>query len=100
MSSRETRRKRIRAKVRGTAKRPRLSVFRSNKKLYVQLIDDTKGTTLVASFGSNPEKVGEDLAKKARQQKIKTAVFDRGGYQYHGRVKILAEAVRKAGLKI
>ena len=101
---------RVRAKVSGTAACPRLCVYRSNKNIEAQIIDDVKKVTLVASSsmslklenGSNVEaakKVGEDIAKKALAKKIKTVVFDRSGYIYHGRVKALAEAAREAGLK-
>ena len=101
---------RVRAKVKGTTERPRLSVFRSNKHIEAQIIDDVKGVTLVSSssvqlklkIGSNIEaaaKVGEDLAKKAKAAKIEEVVFDRGGYDYHGRVAALADAARKGGLR-
>ena len=107
--SRVRRHARVRAKVSGTAKCPRLCVYRSNKNIEAQLIDDVKGTTLVASSsmslklanGSNVEAaqlVGKDIAEKALAKKIKTVVFDRSGYIYHGRVKALAEAAREAGL--
>ena len=103
------RRRRVRAKVRGTANRPRLSVFRSNKGLFAQLIDDTTGRTLAAvnwteadfrSLGSmeQAKAVGEALAKRANEAGIETCVFDRGGYQYHGRVAALAEGAREGGL--
>ncbi|MDE5644805.1 MAG: 50S ribosomal protein L18 [Muribaculaceae bacterium] len=99
---------RIRGKVSGTAERPRMSVFRSNKAIYVQVIDDLSGTTLVAasskgiSEGTKVEiaaKVGEEIAKKAVEKGIAEVVFDRNGYLYHGRVKSLADAARKGGLK-
>jgi large subunit ribosomal protein L18 len=101
---------RNRARILGTAERPRLSVFRSNKFVYAQLIDDTTGKTL-ASFssrsiegkGAKTDKaraVGEGIAKKAVAQKIEQAVFDRGNYRFHGRVKAVAESAKKAGLKI
>ncbi len=96
-------------KIKGTTLRPRLSVFRSHRVIYAQVIDDEKGKTLVAANekemkakGTKIEKaalVGEALAKKALVKKIKTVVFDRGHYQYHGRVKALAEGARKGGLK-
>ncbi len=103
----------VRKKVSGTAERPRLSVFRSNRNIYAQLIDDTAGVTLVAtstkagalrdqlSRGNNrkaAEVVGEALAKKALDVGIKCVCFDRGSYKYHGRLKSLADAARKAGL--
>ena len=101
---------RVRRKISGTSKTPRLCLYRSNKNIEAQIIDDIKGVTLVSSSsmalklenGSNVEaakKVGEDVAKKALAAKIKTVVFDRSGYIYHGRVKALAEAAREAGLK-
>ena len=100
---------RVRAKLSGTAEAPRLCVYRSNKNIEAQLIDDVKGVTLVSSSsmalklenGSNIEaaaKVGKDIAEKALAKKIKKVVFDRSGYIYHGRVKALAEAAREAGL--
>jgi large subunit ribosomal protein L18 len=105
---------RTRKKVYGTAERPRLNVFRSEKNIYAQIIDDDLGRTLVAassldkelketiSTGSNKEAakaVGELVAKKAIEAGIKLVVFDRGGYIYHGRIKELAEAARQAGLE-
>ena len=108
--SRVRRHARVRAKVSGTAACPRLCVYRSNKNIEAQIIDDDKRVTLVASSsmslklenGSNVEaasKVGTDIAKKALAKKIKKVVFDRSGYVYHGRVKALAEAAREAGLE-
>ena len=107
--SRVRRHARVRAKLSGTKEAPRLCVYRSNKNIEAQLIDDTKGVTLVSSSsmalklenGSNVEaaaKVGKDIAEKALAKKIKKVVFDRSGYIYHGRVKALAEAAREAGL--
>lgn len=100
---RDRRRTRIRSKIKGTAKCPRLSVFRSGKHIYAQLINDIKGETLVAASGganvAAASEVGKALAEKALKLGIKTAVFDRGGYKYHGRVKALAEGARKGGLK-
>ena len=99
---------RIRGKISGTPQRPRMSVFRSNKAIYVQVIDDLAGNTLVAASskglegGSKDEiaaKVGEEIAKKAVEKGISEVVFDRNGYLYHGRVKSLAAAARKGGLK-
>lgn len=92
---------RIRVKVKGTAKKPRLSVMRSNKFIYVQLIDDQEGKTLAAAFGALQEagNVGETLAKKAIDKKFKTVVFDKGAYTYHGRVKEVAQGARKGGLQ-
>ena len=101
---------RIRNKISGTAECPRMNVFRSNTQIFVQLIDDVKGVTLASSSsvalkiknGGNVEGaslVGKDIADKAKKLKIKTVVFDRGGYLYHGRVKALAEAARNKGLE-
>ena len=99
---------RIRGKISGTAERPRMSVFRSNKGIYVQVIDDLAGTTLVADSSKGLEggtkievaaKVGAEIAKKALEKGITTVVFDRNGYLFHGRVKSLADAAREAGLK-
>jgi large subunit ribosomal protein L18 len=108
--SRVRRHARVRAKISGTSEAPRLCVYRSNKNIEAQIIDDVKGATLVASSsmalklenGSNIDAaklVGEDIAKKALAKKIKKVVFDRSGYIYHGRVKALAEAAREAGLE-
>ena len=99
---------RIRGKVAGTAERPRMSVFRSNKGLYVQLIDDLNGKTLAAASSKGLEggtktevsaKVGKEIANKAKEKGIEAVVFDRNGYLFHGRVKSLADAAREAGLK-
>jgi len=103
------RRRRVRARVSGTAERPRLSVYRSNRGLFAQLIDDTKGHTLAAVNWIEPElrqlgpaeqarKAGELIAERAKKAGVETCVFDRGGYQYHGRVKALAEGAREGGL--
>ena len=98
---------RIRKRVFGTAERPRMSVFRSNKQIYVQIINDLNGTTLASasSMGleampkiQQAEKVGELVAKKALEAGISSVVFDRNGYLYHGRVKQLADAARKGGI--
>lgn len=104
------RHKRVRSKISGTSDTPRLCLYRSNKHVHAQIIDDTKGTTLVSSSsitlklenGSNIEaakQVGLDIAKKALEKNITKVVFDRSGYIYHGRVKALAEGAREAGLK-
>ncbi len=102
---------RVRAKISGTAERPRLNVFRSAKHIYAQLIDDVNGVTLAAAssmdkgfegFGGNKEaahKVGAVLAQRAIEKGIEEVVFDRSGYIYHGRVKELAEGAREGGLK-
>jgi len=79
-------------------KRLRLSVFRSNKFIYGQIIDDEEGRTLVSARGVDPAKVGEEIAKKALKKKIKEIVFDKGKFKYHGRVRELAEGARKGGL--
>ncbi len=105
------RRRRVRAKVRGTAQRPRVSVFRSNRGVFAQLIDDERGHTLAAVNWTEPElrdlprmeqakRAGELLAQRAKEAGIERAVFDRGGYQYHGRVKALAEGIREGGLAL
>src|SRR5215218_6199256 len=103
------RRRRVRAKVHGTAERPRISVFRSNRGLFVQLIDDDAGRTVAAVQWTEADlrslkpmeqatTAGELLAERAKAAGIDSAVFDRGGYQYHGRVKALAEGAREGGL--
>lgn len=101
---RQRRKKRIRAKIFGTAEKPRLTVFLSLSKVYAQLIDDVTQKTLASAAskkGKNMKeatKVGEDIAAKAKALKITTLVFDRNGRKYHGRVKALADAVRAAGI--
>ena len=103
------RRRRVRAKIHGTAERPRISVFRSNRGLFAQLIDDDAGRTLTAVQWTEAEvrslkpmeqatELGKLLASRAKAAGVETAVFDRGGYQYHGRVKALAEGAREGGL--
>jgi large subunit ribosomal protein L18 len=105
------RRRRVRAKVSGTAERPRISVFRSNRGISAQLVDDVAGTTIAAvqwteadlrdlSRSEQSTKAGELLAQRAKAAGIERAVFDRGGYQYHGRVKAFAEGVREGGLAV
>ncbi len=99
------RKARIRAKVTGTGDRPRLSVFRSNQALYVQLIDDTKGVTIVSHMiKSKTKETGKELgtviAKLAQEKGVKVAVFDRDGYRFHGAIKEIADAARAGGLKI
>lgn len=98
-SARDRKRKKIRAKISGTSLRPRLSVFKSNTAIYAQLIDDVSGATLAGAKGSDAKVVGMELAKAADAKKIKSIVFDRGGYIYAGRVKELAESAREAGLQ-
>lgn len=110
--SRKKRHGRVRASVTGTAERPRLNVFRSNKNIYAQLIDDVSATTVASAstvdkefeleVTSNTEaaaKVGELIAKRAKDNGYTSVVFDRGGYLYHGRVKALANAARETGLE-
>ena len=91
--------KKIRARISGTLKRPRLSVFKSNVALYVQLIDDENGKTLAQAKGKDPKKVGAEIAKLGLVKKINHVVFDRGGYIYTGKVEALANAAREGGLK-
>ena len=103
------RRRRVRAKIRGSADRPRISVFRSNRGLFVQLVDDDAGRTIASVNWIEPDLRGLDrmeqarrtgalLAERAKAAGVEHAVFDRGGYQYHGRVRALAEAAREGGL--
>ena len=96
--NRARRKARVRAKIFGTALRPRLSVFKSNTAIYAQVINDEKGTTLAAASGSDAAKVGAEIAKSAVAKKVKEVVFDRGGYIYTGKIKILADSARKGGL--
>ena len=98
-SARDRRRKKIRAKISGTASCPRLCVFKSNTSLYAQLIDDDKAVTLATAQGVEADKVGIEIAKKALAKNIKKVVFDRSGYIYTGKVLALAHGARKAGLK-
>jgi len=111
-AARQKRKVRIRKKISGTSQRPRLVVFRSNRHLYAQLVDDASGVTLVSSstqvlakagkMGVDKEaatKVGQDIAAKAKEKDIVEVVFDRNGYIYHGRVKALADGAREGGLK-
>lgn len=108
--ARKKRHQRVRSKIHGTAERPRLCVFRSNKNIYAQIIDDVAGTTLVSASSLEGElentgnkaaarSVGELIAAKALEKGITTVVFDRAGYLYHGRVKELAEGARDKGLE-
>jgi large subunit ribosomal protein L18 len=111
MRRRAIRRRRVRKSVDGSAERPRLSIFRSNKQIYAQIIDDTRGHTLAAMSSLEAKQsdgvdkmgdaaaVGEGIAKKAKDAGVSRVVFDRGGYKYHGRVKALAEAARSEGLQ-
>jgi large subunit ribosomal protein L18 len=115
VTAREKRKARIRRKISGTAARPRLTVYKSLKHMYAQLVDDTAGKTLVAaSTGSKglkgevkeddktaaAKKVGQALARAAKEKGIEAAVFDRNGFDYHGRVEAVAAAAREAGLKL
>jgi large subunit ribosomal protein L18 len=104
------RRRRVRAKVIGTTERPRVAVFRSNRGIFAQLIDDSSGRTIAAAQWTEPElrslkpteqatRVGALLAERAKAAGVSSAVFDRGGYQYHGRVKALADGAREGGLE-
>lgn len=93
------RHKKIRARLHGTASRPRLSVFRSNRHLHLQLIDDVAGKTLAATSTLKDKDAAKALADKAGGLGIKEIVFDRGGYKYHGRISKLAEKLRSSGLK-
>ncbi|OYD06521.1 50S ribosomal protein L18 [Paludifilum halophilum] len=112
--NRKRRHVRVRKKIMGTSERPRLNVFRSAKNIYAQVIDDVRGHTMVAAstldsdlkesniYGGNTEaarKVGELIAKRAKEKGIEKVVFDRGGYLYHGRIKALAEGAREGGLE-
>jgi large subunit ribosomal protein L18 len=104
----QQRHRRVRKKVTGTSERPRLAVYRSNRRVYAQLIDDISGRTLVAaassaSNGDKPvalaKKVGTEIAEKAKANGISRAVFDRGGFKYHGRIQAVAEGAREGGLE-
>lgn len=107
---RQVRHVRIRKYIKGTASKPRLAVFRSNKHIYAQLIDDTSGVTLASASSmeksfkdsvssEGAKKVGETLAKRAKDKKIQEVIFDRGGFKYHGMVASLADGAREGGLK-
>ena len=113
-AARKVRHARVRRKVQGTPERPRLNVYRSSNHIYVQVVDDLTGTTLLSASTLSPEladtrssggnveaakQVGELIAKKALEQGIRQVVFDRGGYLYHGRIAALADAARTAGLE-
>lgn len=110
-TQKERRHRKVRAKIQGTDERPRLCVFRSNKHIYAQIIDDEKGRTLISASDLEvkdskkdkktdlAQKVGQLIAQKAKEKKIKTVVFDRGGFRYHGRIKTLADEARKQGLQ-
>jgi large subunit ribosomal protein L18 len=108
--SRLRRRRRVRAKIRGSESRPRLAVYRSNRGLYAQLIDDDRGHTVAQASWTEPDlrklepaerakRAGELLAERAKQAGVETCVFDRGGYRYHGQVAALAEGAREGGLR-
>lgn len=110
-AARNRRRQRVRRKISGTSQRPRLSVFRSNRYIYAQLIDDVEGRTIAAASSQEADlrgssltvetaaEVGALLGQRAKEAGVTEVVFDRGGYKFHGRVKALAEAARQAGLE-
>jgi len=97
-TNRERRKLLIRSRVSGNAEKPRFTIFRSNKYIYAQLVDDDSAVTLASAQGKDASKVGTEIAKKAVAKKIKKVVFDRGGYIYTGKVSKLAESARKGGL--
>ncbi|MBN2735488.1 MAG: 50S ribosomal protein L18 [Spirochaetales bacterium] len=111
INRRNRRKVRIRKKISGTAERPRLSIFKSNKYTYLQAIDDTKGNTLCSISNTEEEtrgiknnqkelaKLGEILGKRLKDKKISTLIFDRNGYKYHGVVKVIADSIRKSGIE-
>ncbi len=115
LTTRERRHRRVRAKIRGTPQRPRLNVFRSSAHMYAQVIDDTKGHTIVAACDldeavreragegatktARAKAVGEVVAERAREAGVEAVLFDRGGFLYHGRVKAVADGAREGGLK-
>lgn len=99
MAKRIYRHKRIRAKIFGTKERPRLSVFRSNKYVFLQVIDDSTGKTIVGLRSSFAKEAGKKIAILAKEKNIKTVVFDRGGYLYRGRIKEVADGAREGGLQ-
>ena len=98
-TNRDQRKKRIRAKIFGTAECPRVVVFRSNRYLYLQAVDDTKGATMAAASELKDKNMAKSFAKKLKLKKIKKIVFDRAGYKYHGHVKKIAEELRQQGLE-
>lgn len=111
--NRQRRHSRIRARIYGTKERPRVSVFKSNKHIFIQFVDDQLGKTIVSSEivssgktkikgtkTDKAKKIGEMLAEKAKEAGVKNAVFDRGGFKYHGRVKAVADGLRKGGIKL
>ena len=97
--ARDRKRKKIRTRVSGTSERPRLAIFKSNTAIYAQIIDDVSGKTLASAKGKEAGKVGEDIAKSAQAKNVSTVVFDRGGYVYTGKIRVLADAARAGGLK-
>jgi large subunit ribosomal protein L18 len=111
IEARNRRRARVRKKLRGTAERPRLSVYRSNRYIYAQIIDDKEGVTVAAASSQEPDlrsgrlnvetaaKVGTLVADRAKEAGVSSVIFDRGSYKYHGRLKALADAAREAGLE-
>ncbi len=98
-TNRISRHNRIRAKVSGTAERPRLCIYKSNRYLEAQVIDDTKGTTLAAVKMDDAKKAGAEIAKQAKAKGVSAVVFDRGGFRYTGAIATLADAAREGGLK-
>jgi large subunit ribosomal protein L18 len=98
-TNRTRRHNRIRAKVSGTAERPRLCVYKSNRYLEAQVIDDTKGMTLASIKIADAKKAGEEIAKAAKAKGVTAVVFDRGGFRYTGAIAVLADAAREGGLK-
>jgi len=111
-NNREQRKVRVKKKILGTTDMPRLSIFRSNKYIYAQIIDDSKGATLASADSRDLKgikgktkveeafEVGKEIGKKALEEKIKSVVYDRSGYKYHGRVKAVADGARKGGLRL
>ncbi|MBP7770479.1 MAG: 50S ribosomal protein L18 [Candidatus Pacebacteria bacterium] len=98
-TNRTKRHNRIRAKITGTAERPRLCIYKSNRYLEAQVIDDTKGATLAAVKMDDAKKAGQEIAKAAMAKGVSAVVFDRGGFRYTGAIAVLADAAREAGLK-
>ncbi|OGM75551.1 50S ribosomal protein L18 [Candidatus Woesebacteria bacterium RIFOXYA1_FULL_38_9] len=99
MNMNKNKMRKTRNKIRGTSDRPRLTVFRSNKYLYTQIINDELGKTLVSASGKDAKKIGSEISQRALKEKISQVVFDRGNYRYHGNVKLIADSAREGGLK-
>jgi len=100
LEKRYRRKRKVRSRISGSSDRPRISIFRSNKYFYLQLINDEKSETLAHVFGKDPVKTGKKMLELMLKKKIKQAVFDRGGYKYHGNVKKIAETLREGGVKL